>query len=76
MRNGGTARPGKSRKKARPKPGSGSRSKASGRKPEVRRRIEPPGPPERLARLVTVGGGKGGVGKSFLSANVAAALAA
>jgi len=42
----------------------------------VRRRIEPPGPPERLARLVTVGGGKGGVGKSFLSANVAAALAA
>jgi len=42
----------------------------------VRRGVDPPGPPERLARLVTIGGGKGGVGKSFLSANVAACLAA
>jgi flagellar biosynthesis protein FlhG len=74
MRDGGTARPGKRRKKGRKKSG-GSRAKAAAAaRPEAR---APSGgrAPEDDVRLVTVGGGKGGVGKSFFSANVAASLA-
>ena len=74
MRTGGTARSSKGHKKARSKAGGGNRAKTSGGKPNARR--APDGrSPETGVRLVTVGGGKGGVGKSFFSANLAASLA-
>jgi len=85
MRDGGTARPGKGHDRNRHKSGA-VRSRSGGPdRAEVRHTTE--GAARRSsgegtrhvsddgARLVTVGGGKGGVGKSFFSANVAASLA-
>lgn len=88
MRDGGTARPGKRSKKAgsksrperarKPEAPAGAASPASSPRrdaeaPPRRRAAEPEGP---RARLITIGGGKGGVGKSFFAANLAASLAA
>jgi len=79
MRDGGTARPGK-KKRRRKDRGSGSQAGAGSGSPGAPQ-ATPRGPvaPAALrtgARLVTVGGGKGGVGKSFFAANLSAALAA
>ena len=68
MRDGGTARPGKGHRKAGAKAGSGASAKNGGRKVEPRRANGSANPG---VRLLTVGGGKGGVGKSFVSANLA-----
>ena len=78
MRDGGTARPGKHHKKARGRlRGPDARVGAD----EAPQRVAAPGGHGLGhacddARMVTVGGGKGGVGKSFLAANLAAGLAA
>jgi flagellar biosynthesis protein FlhG len=71
MRDGGTARPGKGHRKTGPtaKGDRGSTAKGGGRKSDAR------GASGGDVRLVTVGGGKGGVGKSFVAANLAASLA-
>ncbi len=73
MRQGGTARPDSGRQRGRRgRPGKGGRDRSQGQL-DLKETSTPR--PAGGARLVTIGGGKGGVGKSFLAANLAAAIA-